>query len=124
LTVSGQFQQILDYFMVPTILFLALTVFGVFLIRRQTISSSSTALTIPGYPIAPLLFLVPVSALLVLMTLGKPLESSIGLLVVLAGLPVSGWVLNRSRLQSSTLGGVNALESRTTTTAEHARANP
>jgi APA family basic amino acid/polyamine antiporter len=95
LTVSGKFQQILDYFMVPTILFLALTIIGIFLLRRRTLKRSEIPLAIPGYPLSPLLFLLPVLALIILMTLGKPWETSIGLLVVVAGLPVSLFLIPR-----------------------------
>ena len=69
--------------------------------RRWSRSSCSTAarpaaapLATPGYPVSPLLFLVPVLIVIVLRILRDPAASSIGLFVVVLGIPVSGWVLS------------------------------
>jgi APA family basic amino acid/polyamine antiporter len=93
LAVTGTFEQILAYFMVPTIVFLALTVAAVFVLDRN--SARAVRLRVPGYPISPLLFLIPTLALVVLLVLGNPLQAAIGLAIVVLGVPVSGWVLAR-----------------------------
>ena len=80
--------------MVPTLVFLALTVAAVFVLRRR--SPDEPPLAMPGYPVSPLLFLVPILAVIVLRILGDPVHSSIGLLVVVLGVPVSGWVLSQA----------------------------
>ena len=56
LAVTGSFDQILAYFMVPTVVFVSLTVAAVFVLRRG--SSTVAPLRTPGYPVSPLLFLV------------------------------------------------------------------
>ena len=67
--VAGSFDQILGYFMVPTLAFLALAVAGVFVLRRRLTAETGAALAIPGYPVSLLLFLVPVLIVIVLQLL-------------------------------------------------------
>jgi APA family basic amino acid/polyamine antiporter len=93
LTASGSFEQILSYFMVPTMAFLALTVAAVFVRRFR--SSSKHSLEIPGYPVSPLLFLIPILVVMGLRILRDPLRASIGMLVVALGVPVSWWLLSK-----------------------------
>lgn len=87
LALTGTFDEILAYFIVPTVIFLALAVGAVFVLRRRT-GPGEKPLAIPWFPIPPLLFLAQVVALVVLMILDKPGHSAIGLGVVLLGLPV------------------------------------
>jgi APA family basic amino acid/polyamine antiporter len=95
LAATGSFEQILSYFMVPTLLFLALTVAAVFVLHHR--GAPQDRLTTPGYPASPLLFLVPIIAVMILRVLRDPLRSSIGLFVVALGVPASGWVLSKSK---------------------------
>ena len=97
LAMTGSVKEILDYFMAPTLVFLALTVAAVFGMGRDGRSEAALAGDIPGYPISPLLFLIPVLAVIALQVLGNPLRASIGLSVVALGLPVSAWVLAHRR---------------------------
>jgi APA family basic amino acid/polyamine antiporter len=82
--------------MVPTLAFLALTVTAVFALRRS-VSPGESPWGIPGYPVSPWLFLVPVLAVLALQILGNPVRASIGLSVVALGVPVSAWALAHRR---------------------------
>ncbi|HKI19141.1 MAG TPA: hypothetical protein VKA15_14740, partial [Isosphaeraceae bacterium] len=100
LTFSGSFDQILSYFMVPTLAFLALTVAAVFVLRHR--SRDEHPLAIPGYPVSPMLFLVPILVVIALRIMSDPLRASIGLLVVMLGVPVSGWVLSKRRSTHAT----------------------
>jgi APA family basic amino acid/polyamine antiporter len=93
LTLLGTFDEILAYFVIPTVIFVALTVAAVFVLRRR--SDVSEPLSVPWHPVPPLLFLIPTTALLVLMALDKPGQSAIGLGVVLLGLPVYQLVFTR-----------------------------
>jgi basic amino acid/polyamine antiporter, APA family len=89
LAVSGSFGEILDYFVVPTLLFVSLTVLAVFVLGPGF--SRTVPLRTPGYPVSPVLFLLPIIVLVTLMILNNPLRTSLGLLVLLLGVPVSGW---------------------------------
>jgi APA family basic amino acid/polyamine antiporter len=92
---SGTFTQIITYFMVPTIAFLGLTVIAVFVLRRG--SATRAPLPTPGYPATPALFVGLIVVLLVLLVMKSPRESSIGLLIVCLGIPVSSMVVKPSR---------------------------
>src|SRR3954454_9241207 len=55
LAVVGTFEQILAYFVIPTVVFVGLTVAAVFVLRRR---AGAEPLLIPWHPLPPLLFLV------------------------------------------------------------------
>jgi len=93
LALTGSFEQILSYFMTPTLVFLAWTVAGVFSLRSRARLMGEPALKIPGYPISPWLFLVPVLTVVALRIVGDSLRAAVGLSLVLLGVPVSAWVL-------------------------------
>jgi APA family basic amino acid/polyamine antiporter len=95
LALTGSFDQILSYFMVPTLVFLALTVAGVFVLRSR--HPGERSLAPPGYPISPLLFLLPILTVILLQTARDPKHSLVGLFVVLMGVPFAGWVLSGRR---------------------------
>jgi APA family basic amino acid/polyamine antiporter len=95
LALSGSFSQILSYFMVPTLVFVGLTVAAVFVLGRA--GPSREPLRTPGYPVSPLLFLVPISFVIVAATIRDPVRCSIGLLVVALGMPIAGWLLPTGR---------------------------
>jgi APA family basic amino acid/polyamine antiporter len=94
LTLTGSFDQILSYFMVPTLVFLVLTVAGTFVLERRGTPGTPWAAP-PGYPISPLLFLVPVLTVILLRIARDPVRSSLGLLVVLLGIPFASWISGR-----------------------------
>lgn len=87
LVLTGTFDQILAYFFFVTVLFLTLTVAGVFVIARRPVDPGRPVVRLPGYPITPLLFLVPTAALLAMLVADDPKHSLLGLAVVLVGLP-------------------------------------
>ena len=83
----GSFQQILGYFVFAAVVFIGLTVAGLFVIRRRDRNTESVILT-AGYPFTPLFFLLLVALLLVLLAGHNPREVLLGSVVVLTGLPV------------------------------------
>jgi basic amino acid/polyamine antiporter, APA family len=92
---TGSFDQIITYFMVPTILFLGFTVTATFVLHRG--SAARPPLSTPDYPVSPAVFVALILVLVFLLVLNRPLESSIGLLVVLLGIPISGRIVSRAR---------------------------
>ena len=76
LAVTGTFDEILTFLMVPTLLFLALTVWAVFVLRRG--SSLRSPLEAPGFPVSPLVFVVPVLALVGMLIVRDPSRTSLG----------------------------------------------
>jgi APA family basic amino acid/polyamine antiporter len=89
LAVLGTFDEILAYFVVPTVVFVALTVGSVFVVgRRRGAGMALPPLRVPWHPLPPLLFLVHAAALLALLIADRPGHAAIGLAIVLLGLPV------------------------------------
>lgn len=95
LVLVGSFEQIISYALFIVVFFLGLTVSGVFVLRRRQKAAESVVMT-PGYPVTPLAFLVLVVVMLVLVGVHAPRQALLGVLVVLAGLPV--YEIFRSKL--------------------------
>src|SRR5436309_3058448 len=71
----GTFNQIIAYFVFVTVLFVGLTVAGLFRIRRRSLA---TGYRTWGYPFTPVLFLALVAVLLVLLAGHNPLQAALG----------------------------------------------
>jgi hypothetical protein len=80
----GNFEQI-SYAIFIVVFFLGLTVAGLFILRNRQ-ADESVVLTL-GYPVTPLVFLLLVATML-LVAARNPRETVLGVVVVLAGLPV------------------------------------
>src|SRR5207253_4621240 len=76
LVMLGTFTQILAYFVFVTVLFVALTVAGLFTLRRR--EAAEPAYRTPGYPVTPVIFLGLVAVLLVLPAGHNPLDAALG----------------------------------------------
>jgi APA family basic amino acid/polyamine antiporter len=87
LALLGTFPQILGYFIFSAVAFLGLTVSGLFVVRARKQAWGAAVLT-PGYPATPVAFLLLVVLLLALLLMHGAKEPLIGVAVVLAGLPV------------------------------------
>jgi APA family basic amino acid/polyamine antiporter len=94
LVLSGSFNQIVAYFIFVTVLFLGLTVAGLFVVRRSAATTESLPLT-PGYPATPLLFLILVAVLLILLAGHNPVQAALGVGIVALGAPVYFLVFRR-----------------------------
>jgi APA family basic amino acid/polyamine antiporter len=86
LVLLGTFSQIVAYFVFVTVLFVALTVGAVFVLRRR--EQRVTGYRTPGYPVTPLVFLALVAMLLFLLAAQQPRQAGLGLGVVALGWPV------------------------------------
>ncbi len=84
-------RLILGYFMVPTLAFLAMAVAGAFRLRK------TAGVVIPGFPVAPLAFLVPVLIVTAMAAAADLKNTAIGLAVVAVGLPASFLVVPAGR---------------------------
>jgi APA family basic amino acid/polyamine antiporter len=86
LVLLGTFGSIISYFIFVVVLFLALTVVGLFVFRRKD-RNADLQIT-PAYPFTPLVFLVLIALLLFLLAGNNPMQAFAGVGVVLLGLPV------------------------------------
>jgi basic amino acid/polyamine antiporter, APA family len=101
LILVGNFEQIISYAIFIVVFFLGLTVAGLFILRKRR-ADESVVLTL-GYPVTPVIFLLLVATMLFLVAGRNPRESVLGVIVVLAGLPV--YEILRRRL--SPIGGAD-----------------
>lgn len=85
LVASGTFNQIIAYFVFVTVLFVGLTVAGLFRIRRRSADASYRTW---GYPVTPIVFLALVALLLFLLAGHNPVQAALGVAIVAAGIPV------------------------------------
>lgn len=94
--VSGTFEQIITFLSFSLGIFPILAVIGVFKLRitRQTV------LKLPGYPVVPGFFILSSLGILIFAFLERPVESSIALGVIVAGIPMYYW-LNRQHARAS-----------------------
>lgn len=84
LAMSGSFEQILTYMGFSLGIFPVLAVAGIFILRR----SDPSALRLPGFPVAQVLYISAGIMMLTLSFLERPGESSVALATVAAGIPV------------------------------------
>lgn len=93
LVLVGTFNTIISYFIFVVVLFLALTVAGLFLLRRK--QAKGVPFRTPGYPVTPLVFLLLITVMLVLLAGNNPKQAFAGVAVVALGLPVYYLVFKR-----------------------------
>ncbi|WLT33178.1 APC family permease [Geothrix sp. PMB-07] len=87
LTLTGTYGQLLDFVMLPTILFYILTVGGVFLLRWRR-PELDRPVRVWGYPVVPALYLLGATAIVGALFIYRPSYSWPGLLLVALGGPV------------------------------------
>jgi APA family basic amino acid/polyamine antiporter len=89
LVTLGTFETIVAYFVFVTVVFLGLTVGGLFVLRRR---APAAAVATPFYPWTAAFFLACIVLVLVLLAAGRPLQAALGVAVVSLG-----WPLYRAR---------------------------
>jgi basic amino acid/polyamine antiporter, APA family len=89
----GSFDDIVAYFVFITVVFVALTVAGLYRLPRP----QGESYRVPGYPATPLGFLALLAVLLVLLAAGRPRQAALGTLVVALGIPVYRLLLVRRK---------------------------
>jgi basic amino acid/polyamine antiporter, APA family len=91
LILSGNFEQIISYFFFVVVVFIALTVAGLFIIRRREFDGYKT----PFFPLTAIIFLGLTAMVLLLIFLKNPLQAILGGAVVILGLPIYYWLFRQ-----------------------------
>lgn len=94
--VSGTFDQIITFLSFSLGIFPILAVIGVFKLRIK----QQTVLKVPGYPVLPAFFILSSLGILIFAFLERPVESSIAIGVIFAGIPVFYWLINHQHKAS------------------------
>jgi APA family basic amino acid/polyamine antiporter len=87
LTLTGRYNDLLDYVIFAVLLFYILTIAGIFVLRR-TRPEMERPYRAFGYPVLPLLYIAVAGLIEVLLLLYKPNYTWPGLIIVLLGIPV------------------------------------
>ncbi|HJW08241.1 MAG TPA: amino acid permease, partial [Holophagaceae bacterium] len=90
LTLTGTFDQLVDYSTFAQLMFVVAMIFGVLLLRR-TRPDLERPYKVWGYPIVPLIYVFGGGAILVLLLRYKPAFTWPGLVLALLGIPVYLW---------------------------------
>jgi APA family basic amino acid/polyamine antiporter len=91
----GTFDTIISYFVFVVLIFIALTVAALFVLRRK--GHQAIPYRTPGYPVTPMVFLLLIALLLFLLGGHNPRQAILGVAVVALGLPVY-YLLFRRRI--------------------------
>lgn len=91
LILAGNFQQIISYFFFIVVVFIAMTVAGLFVIRRREFTGYRT----PLYPVTPIAFLAITAIVLFFIGMRDPERILLGTAVVLLGLPVYYFIFRK-----------------------------
>jgi APA family basic amino acid/polyamine antiporter len=94
LVLSGTFDQLLTYTGFAVVLFSAVAVCALFVLRWKT-PSARRPFRAWGYPIAPAIFALASFAIVVNAVFEAPVPSAIGLIVIVAGIPLYGAMRRR-----------------------------
>lgn len=86
LVLVGTFNTIISYFIFVVVIFIALTVAALFVLRRK--NPEGIVYRTPGYPATPIVFLLLIAVLLFLLGGNNPKQAIMGVAVVALGLPV------------------------------------
>jgi len=97
LCLSGTYSDLLDYVIFAVLLFFALTIFAIFILRkkRPDIPRPYKAF---GYPVIPFLYILATTTIMIILLIFKPGYTFPGLGIVLLGIPVFFiWDRNRKK---------------------------
>ncbi len=86
LTLSGTYSDLLTYAIFGSLLFNALTIFSLFILRKKMAVADRPA-KIWGYPFTPLLYVLIAILFIVYIFIGDLRNSGMGLLLILSGIP-------------------------------------
>lgn len=87
LTLTGTYSDLLTYVAFGSVLFTALTVIGLMVLRRKQ-PNLARPYRVIGYPFVPILYIAIALAFLVYIIQGDPLNSGKGIVLILLGIPI------------------------------------
>jgi APA family basic amino acid/polyamine antiporter len=87
LCLSGTYSNLLDYVIATVLLFYALTISGVFILRYRQ-KENVRKFKAFGYPVLPLIYILSTLFISVLLLIYKPTYSWPGIIIILSGIPV------------------------------------
>jgi APA family basic amino acid/polyamine antiporter len=87
LCLSGRYGDLLDMISFVVVMFYALTILGIFILRKK-MPNAERPYKAFGYPVLPAIYILMAVAFCVLLIIYKPQFTWPGLIIVLAGIPI------------------------------------
>ncbi len=87
LCLSGTYGQLLDYVVFAVLIFYVLTIFGLFLLRKNRPQAERPYKAF-GYPVIPLIYIALALTVMIILLIYKPEYTWPGLIIVILGIPV------------------------------------
>lgn len=97
LVLSGTFDQLTDMVVFAEFIFYGATTLGVFILRRR-MPDANRPYKVWGYPVVPALFILFCIGLVLNTFITRPREAILGMVLLLAGIPVFLWFQRKSRI--------------------------
>jgi APA family basic amino acid/polyamine antiporter len=88
IALTGSYEQILSYVVAVDWVFFGLTAGAVFLFRRRGRDADDGAARVPGHPLTTALFIAAAALIVISTVMEAPVDSAIGLGIMLTGVPV------------------------------------
>lgn len=87
LCLSGTYNDLLDYVIFAVLIFYALTILGVFILRKKQPNVERPYKAF-GYPVIPAIYIIAATFIMIILLIYKPSYTWPGLIIVLLGIPV------------------------------------
>jgi APA family basic amino acid/polyamine antiporter len=87
LCLSGKYGDLLDMISFVVVMFYALTILGIFILRKNRPEAERPYKAF-GYPVLPAIYILLAIAFCILLIIYKPAFTWPGLIIVLAGIPI------------------------------------
>lgn len=88
IALTGSYEQILSYVVAVDWVFFGLTAGAIFLFRRRGGDADDGAARVPGHPLTTALFITAAALIVISTVLAAPVDSAIGLGIMLTGVPI------------------------------------
>ena len=88
IALSGRYEQILNYVISVDFISFGLTAASLFVFRQRKVNAPQSLYLTPGHPYTTALFVLACAAIVITTTATFPANSAIGLIILLAGIPV------------------------------------
>jgi APA family basic amino acid/polyamine antiporter len=104
IALSGTFERILNYVVATDFIFFGLTAGSIFVFRSRASAGppagppAAPGFRLPGHPVTTAIFIVASAAIVANTLVTKPQDSLIGIILLLAGIPVYGIWKSKSRV--------------------------
>lgn len=87
LCLSGTYTQLLNYVVFAVLIFYALTIVGIFVLRKKR-PDEERSFRATGYPVIQIIYLLLAVSIMIILLICKPKSAWLGLGIVLLGIPV------------------------------------